>query len=147
MRRFMIARGFEDKDIVLPKRGTAFSAGYDFRTIEEVKIEPGEKKMVSTGVKAQMEDDDVLLVVPRSSVGVKKGIRLANTIGVIDADYFNNPQNDGHIMICLENTSKDEVVFPKGERIAQGIFVKYEKTDDDDVKVTRQGGYGSTGRK
>lgn len=147
MRKFEVVKGYEDKGIVLPKRATAHSAGYDFTTIEEVDINPGERKMIMTGVKAQMDDDDVLLMFPRSSLAVKKGLRLSNSVAVIDADYYSNPANDGHIMINLFNFSDTSVHLLKGERFAQGIFVKYGITADDDITASRQGGYGSTGVK
>jgi dUTP pyrophosphatase len=147
MRKFYVCKGFEDRGVILPKRGTSHSAGYDFTTIDDVDIEPGERKMISTGVKAQMDDDDVLLIFPRSSLAVKKGLRLSNSVAVIDADYFSNPDNDGHIMINLFNFSKDKVHLDKGQRFAQGIFVKYGLTEDDASSSTRKGGYGSTGEK
>ena len=147
MRKFYVCKGFEDRGVIIPKRATAYSAGYDFTTLDEVDINPGEKAMVMTGLKAQMEKDDVLLVFPRSSLAVKKGLRLANSVAVIDADYFSNPTNDGHIMINLFNFSKSKVHLEKGERFAQGIFVKYLTVDDDESDGTRSGGYGSTGVK
>jgi dUTP pyrophosphatase len=147
MRKFMIVKGFEQKGVVLPVRSTAFSAGYDFMTLEEVTILPGTSVLIQTGVKAQMEKDDVLLIYPRSSLAVKKGLRLTNSVAVIDADYFSNPSNDGHIMIPLYNFSAKPVTLLKGERIAQGIFMKYETTDDDKAQGARVGGYGSTGTK
>ncbi len=147
MRKFYIAKGFENRDVILPKRGTSKSAGYDFSTLEEITIKPNEKVLVNTGVKAEMEDDEVLLIFPRSSIAVKKGLQLTNSVAVIDADYFSNPNNDGHIMIPLNNISSKEVTLQKGERIAQGIFVKYLITDDDNSTSSRVGGYGSTGEK
>lgn len=146
MRAFHVARGYEEAGVELPSRGTKFSAGYDFRTLTRVELKPGEQKVVPTGVKAEMDGDDVLLVFPRSSVGIKKGVVLANTVGVIDADYYNNPDNDGHILIALKNLSDSTAVFEKGERIAQGIFVKYGVTSDDKVLSERKGGTGSTGK-
>ena len=145
MRKFEVARGFEDRGIVLPKRATAHSAGYDFTTIEEIDINPGERKMIMTGVKARMDDDDVLLMFPRSSLAAKKGLRLTNSVAVIDADYYSNSSNDGHIMINLYNFSDKPVHLLKGERFAQGIFIKYGITADDNITASRSGGYGSTG--
>lgn len=146
MRAFHAVKGYEDRGVALPSRGTKFSAGYDFKTLERVEILPGETKVIPTGVKAEMEKDDVLLIVPRSSVGIKKGVVLANTVGVIDADYFENPKNDGHILLALKNTSDRTAVFEKGERVAQGIFVKYGIVADDTAVSERKGGTGSTGK-
>ncbi len=91
-----------------------------------------------------MEDDEVLLIFPRSSLAIKKGLRLTNSVAVIDADYYGNENNDGHIMISLFNFSDHDVVIEDQERIAQGIFMKYLPTDDDDAKGERVGGFGST---
>lgn len=145
MRKFEIAKGFENEEITLPHRGTKYSAGYDIHSIETYTLKPHEKHVFKTGIKACMEEDEVLLIVVRSSIGIKKGLMLANTIGVIDSDYYSNPSNDGHIMICLLNTNDYEVTIDKGERIAQGIFTKYLVTDDDCSNEERKGGVGSTG--
>lgn len=148
MRKFFICKGFEDKDVIMPKRGTKLSAGYDLASIEEVIIPPNTSKLISTGLKASMEDDEVLLIYPRSSLGKKKSLMLTNNVAVIDADYFSNKDNDGHIMINLYNFSNIEQKIEKGERFAQGIFTKYLITDDDVASTTtRNGGYGSTGLK
>jgi dUTP pyrophosphatase len=144
----MKCKGFEDNpDVIMPVRKTAFSAGYDFSCLTAWDIKPGETVLIPTGLKAQMEKGDVLLIYPRSSLAVKKGLRLANSVAVIDADYFSNPSNDGHIMIPVYNFSKNSVHLDKGERIAQGIFTKYLTVDDDQAAGQRTGGYGSTGEK
>jgi len=145
-RGFKVAHGFEDKEVVLPERATAFSAGYDFRTLDGVTIKPHERATVNTGVKAYMLTDEVLYLFPRSSLGIKKGITLANGVAVIDGDYYNNPNNDGHILICLHNFSDKEQRIEAGERIAQGIFSKFGTCGDIPSK-TRTGGTGSTGLK
>lgn len=148
MRKFFMCKGFEDKDVIIPKRGTKLSAGYDLASIEEVIIPPHTSKLISTGLKASMEEDEVLLIYPRSSLGKKKSLMLTNNVAVIDADYFSNKDNDGHIMINLYNFSDIEQKIEKGERFAQGIFTKYLITDDDIASTTtRNGGYGSTGLK
>ncbi len=148
MRKFFICKGFEDKDVILPKRGTKLSAGYDLSSIEDVIIPPHTSKLISTGLKACMEDDEVLLIYPRSSLGKKKSLMLTNNVAVIDADYFSNKDNDGHIMINLYNFSSIDQKIEKGERFAQGIFTKYLVVDDDIASTTtRNGGYGSTGSK
>ena len=103
--------------------------------------------MVPTGVKAYMQENEFLGVHIRSGMAVKKSIRLVNNVGIIDADYYNNPDNEGHIMLALVNTGLQPLVLKKGERIAQGIFYKYLTTDDDNAaeKEERSGGFGSTG--
>ncbi len=147
MRRFMVCKGYEDKGVVLPKRATSMSAGYDLVSLIDVDIKPNEQVMIPTGLKVQMEKDEVLLVFPRSSLAVKRGLRLSNSVAVIDADYFSNPTNDGHIMINLFNFSSKTAHVGKGERFAQGIFTKYLTVDDDESTSKREGGYGSTGAK
>lgn len=145
-RGFEVARGFEDKDVTLPERATMFSAGYDFRSLNEVTIKPHERATLETGVKSYMLDNEVLMLYPRSSLGIKKGITLANGVAVIDGDYYNNDKNDGHILICLHNFSDEEQKIEAGERIAQGVFHTF-KTYGDIPSNIRTGGTGSTGRK
>ena len=110
-------------------------------------LRPGRLVMVPTGVKAYMQEDEFLGVHIRSGMAVKKSIRLVNNVGIIDADYYNNPDNEGHIILALVNTGLQPLVLKKGERIAQGIFYKYLTTDDDNAaeKEERSGGFGSTG--
>lgn len=144
----MKQRGFEvvtglDKAII-PLRGTSGSAGYDFCSYEEVIIEPNQTVMIKTGIKAYMLDDEVLQIYPRSSLGVKKHLRLANSVGIIDSDYYNNENNEGHIMIPLFNFGNEPITISQGERVAQGIFSKYLITDTDQVSAKRSGGFGST---
>lgn len=151
----MKIRGFEKinkyKDVVfpMPVRKTKTSAGYDICVPEDVALLPGRMVMVPTGVKAYMQEDEFLGVHIRSSMAIKKGIRLVNNVGIIDADYYNNPDNEGHIMLALVNTGLEPMVLKKGERVAQGIFYKYLTTDDDKEteKEDRSGGFGSTGKK
>ncbi len=144
MRKFEIAKGFENENIIMPSRATKKSAGYDFRCLEGYTLKPGETHFFKTGLKAKMEDDEVLLIFPRSSLAIKKGLRLTNSVAVIDADYYGNENNDGHIMISLFNFTDHDVVIESQERIAQGIFIKYFATDDDDATGIRAGGFGST---
>ena len=149
MRQFEVCRTYADKsvNITLPTRATGRSAGYDFRCLEGFTVEPGKTYLLKTGIKARMDDDDVLLIFPRSSLAVKKGLRLTNSVAVIDADYYGNERNDGEIMISLFNFTDSPVTIEADERIAQGIFIKYGITDDDAASGVRQGGYGSTGTK
>ncbi|MBQ9319796.1 MAG: dUTP diphosphatase [Acidaminococcaceae bacterium] len=149
----MKIRGFEkitkykNAEFPMPVRKTKTSAGYDICVPEDVALRPNRLVMVPTGVKAYMQPDEFLGVHIRSSMAVKKGLRLVNNIGIIDADYYNNPDNEGHIMLALVNTGLQPLVLKKGERVAQGIFYKYLTTDDDDKteKTKRSGGFGSTG--
>ena len=147
MRKFEIAKGFEDRGVVLPQRKTAKSAGYDIiaLTDEDVYVHPGMSVNLETGVKACMEDDEVMLLFIRSSLGIKQGLTLSNSCGVIDADYYNNPDNDGHFILNVINTSNEVQCIPARSRVAQAIFVKYLTVNDDKATGERIGGIGSTG--
>lgn len=135
-------------DIQKPKRGSFKSAGYDICTPIDIIIPPyGISDAIQTDIKAYMLDDEVLKIVPRSSIGFKKGLMLINTVGVIDSDYYNNKDNDGNIGFKLKNLTDKEVHIQAGERIMQGIFTKYLITDDDNCNDERTGGIGSTGEK
>lgn len=144
-------RGFERvtncQDAQLPQRGTSKSAGYDFFAYEEGVVSAGEKKWFRTGIKAYMQENEVLLCFPRSSLGFKHGIRLSNGTGVIDSDYYNNPQNEGEIQVSLHNTSDKDFVIKKGDKIFQAIFINYLTVDNDKpLSEKRIGGIGSTGK-
>ena len=147
-RGFEIAKGWEDKDINLPVRKTAHSAGYDFEAAEDVLIPSFKKGMaptlVATGIKSYMMDDEVLYLYNRSSNPKKKGLILANSVGVIDKDYYGNPDNDGHIMFAFFNCKDEDITIKKGEAIGQGVFMKYLVVDDDNASGSRKGGFGST---
>ena len=144
MRGFKVAKGFENDSIILPKRQTKNSAGYDFYVAKDTLVKAKSITLIPTGVKAYMESDEVLKIYVRSSMPMKKNITLANNVGIIDSDYFENPDNDGHIMIQVINFSDTDLVIKKDERIAQGIFLKYLIADDDNTNTTRSGGFGST---
>ena len=137
-RGFEIAAGFEDQNINLPVRKTKFAAGYDFECAEDVVVPSFKEGMaptlIKTGIKAYMMDDEVLYLYNRSSNPKKKGLILANSVGVIDKDYYGNPDNDGD----------EDVEIKKGEAIGQGVFAKYLVTDDDVASGDRTGGFGST---
>lgn len=144
-RGFEVAKGFEDKNINLPKRATKKAAGYDFESSEDVVIPVGSKPvLVPTGVKSYMGDQEVLVLANRSSNPLKKGLVLTNGIGVIDADYYSNESNDGHIMGQFINVGKEDVVIKKGERVFQGIFLPFLLGDNDIPGQDRTGGHGST---
>ncbi len=155
MRKFefvnrMISTGYEMREtgINLPIRKTKYSAGYDIEAAEDTII-PAYKSgikptLVKTGVKALMQDDEVLLLYNRSSNPKKKNLILANGVGVIDKDYYGNPDNDGEIMFAFYNIGDEDITIKKGEAIGQGIFQKYLITDNDNSTGERIGGFGST---
>ena len=150
VRGFEVAKGFEDKGINLPIRKTKYSAGYDIEAAEDAVI-PSFKKginptLIKTGIKAYMQDDEVLYLYNRSSNPKKKGLILANSVGVIDKDYYGNPDNDGHIMFAFYNIKDEDVEIKKGETVGQAVFQKYLVVDDDNAEGTRLGGFGSTNK-
>ncbi len=152
-------RGFEVcssfSDINLPKRSTARSAGYDFEAAEDVTVpsiwklalkgsENIKPVFIKTGVKAYMQEDEALFLYNRSSNPGKKGLVMSNSVGVVDSDYYNNADNEGHIMFAFYNFFPVDVTIKKGERIGQGVFKKFLKADGDDANAIRTGGFGST---
>lgn len=131
--------------IELPTRSTQKSAGYDFKIPYNIGLFKDRQYMIlPTGIKCQLDDNKVLLLMPRSSLGLKYGFTLPNTIGVIDADYYNNPTNEGHIKWCAKVTENLDLTV--GDKYMQGVIVSYHTTDDDNVNATRNGGIGSTGK-
>ena len=147
-RGFEIVSMYAAAGIHLPERKTGASTGYDFAAAEEVRIAPGECALVPTGIKAYMQSDEVLLIYIRSSTALRKRLMLMNSVGVIDADYYGNAENEGHIYIPLYNYGKELVRITQGERIAQGIFTHYLTVDGDAAGhgAPRAGGFGSTGK-
>ena len=152
MRKFEVVKRInesatsDDMIVKLPQRSTAKSAGYDFFVIEDVVCKAHEITLIKTGMKAYMEDDDVLLLFNRSSNPKKKGLIVPNGVGVIDADYVDNPDNEGEIGGLFYNMLDEDVVLKAGDKMMQGVFVKYNITDDDNAEGERSGGFGSTGR-
>ena len=140
-------RKFINNEILLPLRGSKYSAGYDFYSNETVEILPGEKHTFWLDVKAYMKENEVLKIYVRSSIGIKKGLILQNVVGIIDMDYYNNESTDGNLCVCLYNTSKNVVMIEKGERIAQGIFMPFLVSDNCNSEEDRIGGIGSTDKK
>ncbi|MBP3461654.1 MAG: deoxyuridine 5'-triphosphate nucleotidohydrolase [Bacilli bacterium] len=132
----------DDKDLYnsynIPKRETKFAAGYDFEAIEDFTIKPGEIKKVPTGIKVNMMDDEVLLLIVRSSMGFKYNVRLCNQVGVIDKDYYNNKDNEGHMFLALKNEGDKDYIVKKGDGICQGMFIKYLKVDNELDKFTER---------
>lgn len=118
-------------EIIIPERNTSYSAGYDIHILSDIKLAPGEIVKLPTGLKSYFEQDEVLFLIVRSSTGFKYNIRLVNQVGVIDADYYNNESNEGHIFVKLQNEGDKEVEFKKGDSLVQGIFMKYLTTKDD----------------
>ena len=142
-------RGFEivstKPDTRLPERSTEQAAGYDFFAREDVKILPHNLKVAWTGVKAYMQPDEVLKLYNRSSMDMKKGLMLSDNVAVIDADYYNNPTNEGEIGFMYYNFTGEIAIIKKGEKLGQGIFEKYMLADNDVHGGKRTGGFGSTG--
>ena len=132
-------------EIPLPCRATEGSAGYDFVCPADVTMEPGQQALVPTGIRVKMDMGWVLINCPRSSLGRKYGIRLANTIGVIDSDYY-FADNEGHILVMLVNGGDKKVTIGKGERFCQGIFLPHGLAEEETVTAQRSGGFGSTGK-
>lgn len=134
--------------IKLPKRSTAFSAGYDFFSPYDLNFPPNRTNKIPTGIRAKMNDDYVLMCFPRSGLGFKYRTRLDNTVGVVDADYYNS-DNEGHIFLKMTNETLDDKSFNinQGDAFAQGVFLQYGITVDDEADGVRNGGFGSTDRK
>lgn len=140
----------DDKELYnsfeLPKRSTSKSAGYDFVSLIDHELQVNESILIPLGIKVCMNDDEAFLLVNRSGIGTKYNIRLCNQLGVIDADYYNNESNEGHMFIKLKNEGNEVFTIKKGMKIIQGVFIKYLKVDNDEVVSNkRTGGLGSTG--
>ena len=148
LRGFEIAKGWEGKGINLPVRKTKNSAGYDIEAAEDTIIPAfklGQKPtLVKTGLKAYCQPDEYYMLCNRSSNPGKRGLVMANSVGIIDSDYYENPDNDGHFMFAFYNFFEHDVEIKKGDAIGQAIFMKYLKTDTDDAQGERTGGFGST---
>jgi dUTP pyrophosphatase len=130
--------------VIMPMRGSKHSAGYDFHATRDLELLPGEKVFFWTDVKAYMLEDEMLKLYPRSSFGINKDLKLKNTVGIIDSDYYNNEKNEGNIGICLWNFGDRTRYIEKGEATAQGIFEKFLESDNCNTDEDRKGGFGST---
>ena len=132
-------------DIKLPQRATKGSAGYDFFAPFDFTLKPNETITIPTGIRCEMDENRVLMIFPRSGLGFKYRMQLNNTVGIIDSDYFYS-DNEGHIFIKItNNTNEDKVIeVKKGQGFAQGLFMQYFLTDDDDASAIRNGGFGTT---
>ena len=144
-------RGFERvsgyENAILPTRKTKNSCGYDIHiySTTPTTIKPHESKVFCTGIKAYMPSNEFLAIYIRSSIGIKKHLMLNNAVAVIDSDFFNNEDNEGHILVALYNYGDEPVTLEPFERVAQGVFQKYGVVDNDNADQTRTGGIGSTG--
>lgn len=145
-RGFELISQYAGRTELLPKRETAHAAGYDIKAAETVVINPGEIALIPTGVKAYMRENEVLFLFDRSSNPRKQGIALTNSVGVIDHDYYNNENNEGHMFGQFTNITDSPIKIEAGTRIMQGVFQEYLITDDDDATGVRTGGFGSTGK-
>ena len=133
-------------NIKLPARRTKYSAGHDFFMPFDVEIHPGEQMLIPTGIRCNLQNRFVMLVFPRSSLGVKKNMFISNTIPVIDADYYMNDGNEGHIFICIRNCGNKVLKLESGDAFCQAVFVEYGVADNGDIEAERTGGIGSTGK-
>ena len=130
-------------EITLPTRGSKNSAGYDFYSPVDAVIQPNEMVMIWTDVKTHMYYDNALIIIPRSSMG-KHPIMISNTVGLIDSDYYGNESTDGNIGFRLFNLGTTPYEIKAGDRIGQGVFIKYGTVKDDNTSSERKGGFGST---
>ena len=131
--------------LILPKRATKGSAGYDFYAPFDIVLDPGKTIKIPTGIRVYIEENYVLKLYPRSGLGFKYRLQLNNTVGIIDSDYYYS-DNEGHIFAKITNDSNENktVEIKKGTGFMQGIFVEYAITFDDDCQSIRNGGFGST---
>ena len=150
VRGFEVAKGFEDKGVNIPVRKTKYSAGYDVEAAEDTIVpafKPGMKPtLVKTGIKSYMQGNEYLMLANRSSNPGKKGLILANSVGIVDKDYYGNPDNDGHIMFAFFNIKDEDVEIKKGDCIGQAIFMPFLIADGDGAEGARTGGFGSTSK-
>ena len=134
------------EDIIIPNRKSKYSAGYDFISFLDITLKPNEIRKIPTGIKVSLDEGEFLGIYVRSSMGFKYNVRMCNQVGIIDKDFYNNIDNEGHIWICLQNEGKSDYIIKKGDSFAQGIIQKYYITDDDNANDERVGGLGSTNR-
>lgn len=133
-------------DVKLPERATANSAGYDFFAPEDIALPAKTLTRVMTGIKCELRPYMVLILANRSSNPSKKSLFLTNGVGIVDADYYDNPDNEGEIGFEFYNNSEEDVVISKNEKIGQGIITTYVRVEDDKAVGSRAGGFGSTGK-
>ena len=133
-------------EYTLPKRSTSCSAGYDFFAIEGFTLKPNEIKKIPSGYKAHFRENEMLMILVRSSMGFKYNVRMCNQVGIIESDYYNNESNEGHMWIALQNQGTEDFTVKKSDAYAQGIFTTFLLTDDDNTTEIRTGGIGSTNK-
>lgn len=139
----------EKYEFLIPQRQTQYSAGYDFKAAKDVLVPAGTMKptLVPTGIKADLGRDQVLILANRSSNALKRGLIVPNGVGVIDADYYDNPDNEGEIMGMFINVGDEDYTIKQGDRIMQGIITAYSTVEGDKpATIERKGGFGSTGK-
>ena len=150
VRGFEVAKGFEQAGINMPVRKTKYSAGYDVEAAEDCVVpafKAGQAPTIEkTGIKAYMPEDEYLMLCNRSSNPKKKGLVLSNGVGIVDGDYYGNPDNDGHIMFAFFNVKAEDIEIKKGDCIGQAIFQKFGIVDNDNAEGARLGGFGSTSK-
>lgn len=135
-------------DIIIPKRSTKFSAGYDFYMPYDLTIKKDEVVLIPTGIKVMLNSDEFLGIYIRSSLGFKYNLRMCNQVGIIDSDYYNNTSNEGHIFVKLKNEGNNDMILKKYDRYVQGIIQKYYIVDNEkEIEDIRVGGIGSSGRR
>lgn len=145
MRAFEWIPHFDTTGLVLPRRQTKDAAGYDLAAGETVRLAPGELRLLRTGVRVRLLPGEYLALFARSSLALRRKLLLANGVGVIDRDYYGNPDNGGEILIPLWNLGAAEAVIARGERIAQGVISPFLLVEDDHAQMRpREGGFGST---
>lgn len=131
----------------LPKRSTKYSAGYDFFSLYDFILKPGEIKKIPTGIKIKMNHDEMLMLFVRSSMGFKYNVRMCNQVGIFESDYYNNETNEGHAWLKIQNEGDKDYIVKKGDAICQGVFTKFLTIDnEEEIKNTRTGGLGSTNK-
>lgn len=136
------------EDIIIPKRSTKFSAGYDFYMPYDLTIKKNEVVLIPTGIKAMLNSDEFLGIYIRSSLGFKYNLRMCNQVGIVDSDYYNNTSNEGHIFVKLKNEGDNDIILKKHDRYVQGIIQKYYIVDNEkEIEDIRVGGIGSSGRR
>lgn len=136
------------EDIIIPKRSTKFSAGYDFYMPYDLNIKKNEVVLIPTGIKVMLNSDEFLGIYIRSSLGFKYNLRMCNQVGIVDSDYYNNTSNEGHIFVKLKNEGDNDIILKKYDRYVQGIIQKYYIVDNEkEIEDIRVGGIGSSGRR
>ena len=140
---------FDDKKLYkeypLPKRSTRYSAGYDFFSLYDFVLRPGEIMKIPTGVKVKMKSNEMMMLFIRSSMGFKYNVRMCNQVGIFESDYYNNESNEGHVWLKIQNEGNKDYVVKKGDAICQGVFTNFLTIDnEEEIKNIRKGGIGST---